>query len=177
MPLHFESFVPNKKEELNKKLLSDILTKYVESPDNVVASQDKRKILATSYLKDVNTKNDVGKVVTTLIVKEKNIEIVDSDIVLLSDNKVKLHFEIKLKESSESNEYYIVKDLVNQFQFDIETVNRYCINGELENKDHEAYLSAFPFKLNIYKNEKEMNKDLGFGEKIDVPALGKKVII
>lgn len=114
--------------------------------------------------------------VITLIVRKDNIELVDSDIVLLSDKKIKLHFEEKLEQSSEANEYYMVYDLESERHFDIETVNRYCIKEELEESDRDAYLSAFPFQLDLYENEEEMNKALGMGEEVDIPRIGKKVI-
>ena len=114
--------------------------------------------------------------VITLIVRPDNIELVDTDIVLLSDHKTKLHFEEKLEQSSEANEYYIVYDLDQEKHFDIETVNRYSEPDEIEGKDKEVYLSAFPFQLDLFENEDEMNKALGMGKEIDIPSIGKKVI-
>ena len=175
MPVHFNSFITDKKD-LKTKLFADIITKYTNEADNLFVSEDKNKIHMTSYFKDVHTKDIIGKVVITLIVRPKNIELVDTDIVLLTDHKTKLHFEKKLDQSSEANEYYIVYDLEQEKHFDIETVNRYFISEEIENKDKDAYLSAFPFQLNVFENEDEMNKVLGMGKEVDIPALGKKVI-
>lgn len=87
----------------------------------------------------------IGKVVITLIVRPDNIELVDTDVVLLSDHKTKLHFEEKLEESSEANEYYMVYDLEQEKHFDIEIVDRYTISEDIENKEKDVYLSAFPF--------------------------------
>lgn len=176
MPVHFNSFIADKEEQLKTKLFSDIITKYTEEADNVFVNDDKTKIHMTSYFKDVNTEENVGKVVITLVVRKDNIELVDSDIVLLSDKKTKLHFEEKLEQSSEANEYYVVYDLENERHFDIETVNRYCIKEELVDSDKDVYLSAFPFQLNLYKNEKEMNKALGMGKEVDIPGIGKRII-
>ena len=176
MPVHFNSFIADREEQLKTKLFSDIVTKYTEEADNVFVNDDKTKIHMTSYFKDINTKKNIGKVVITLIVRKDNIELVDSDIVLLSDKKIKLHFEEKLEQSSEANEYYMVFDLESERHFDIETVNRYCIKEELEDSDRDAYLSAFPFQLDLYENEEEMNKALGMGEEVDIPGMGKKVI-
>ena len=160
MPVHFNSFIADREEQLKTKLFSDIVTKYTEEADNVFVNDDKTKIHMTSYFKDINTKKNIGKVVITLIVRKDNIELVDSDIVLLSDKKIKLHFEEKLEQSSEANEYYMVYDLESERHFDIETVNRYCIKEKLEDSDRDAYLSAFPFQLDLYENEEEMNKSV-----------------
>jgi len=176
MPVHFNSFIADKEEQLKSKLFSDIVTKYTEEADNVFVNDDKTKIHMTSYFKDVNTKKNIGKVVITLIVRKDNIELIDSDIVLLSDKKIKLHFDEKLEQSSEANEYYMVYDLENERHFDIETVNRYCVKEELEDSDCDAYLSAFPFQLDLYENDEEMNKALGMGEEVDIHGIGKKVI-
>lgn len=176
MPVHFNSFIADKEEQLKTKLFSDIITKYTEEADNVFVNDEKTKIHMASYFKDIHTKKEIGKVVITLILRPDNIELVDTDIVLLSDHKTNLHFEEKLEESSEANEYYMVYDLDQEKHFDIETVNRYTIPEDIENKDIDAYLSAFPFQLDVFENEDEMNKTLGLGNEVDIPAIGKKAI-
>lgn len=176
MPVHFNFFIADKEEDLRKKLFSDIVTKYTEKADNVFVNDDKTKIHMTTFFKNIHTKKEIGKVVITLIVRPDNIELVDTDIVLLSNHKTKLHFEEKLEESSEANEYYMVYDLEQEKHFDIETVNRYTIPEDIENKDIDVYLSAFPFQLDVFENEDEMNRTLGLGKEVDIPAVGKKVI-
>ena len=37
-------------------------------------------------------------------------------------------------------------------------------------------MSAFPFQLDVFENEEEMNKILGLGEEVDIPSIGKKAI-
>lgn len=174
--MHFNSFIADKEEDLRKKLFADIITKYIEKADNVFISADKTKIHMTTFFKDINTKKEIGKVVITLIVRPENIELVDTDIVLLSNHKTKLYFEEKLKESSEANEYYMVYELEQERHFDIETVNRYTIPEDIENKNIDVYLSAFPFQLDVFENEDEMNRTLGFSKEVDIPAVGKKII-
>ncbi len=176
MPVHFNSFIADKEETLKEKLFSDIVTKYTEKADNVFVTDDKTKIHMTTYFKDVYSNKEIGKVVITLIVRTTNIELVDVDIVLLSDHKTKLCFETKLEESSEANEYYVVYELEQEKHFAIETVNRYTIAEDIENKNIDAYLSAFPFQLSVFETEEKMNKALGFGKKMDIPSIGQKVI-
>ena len=134
MPVHFNSFIADKEEDFRKKLFSDIVTKYTERADNVFVSDDKTKIHMTTFFKDIHAKKEIGKVVITLIVRADSIKLVDTDVILLSDHKTKLHFEEKLEESSEANEYYLVYDLDQEKHFDIETVNRYTISEDIENK-------------------------------------------
>ena len=176
MPIHFNSFIADKEENLKEKIFSDIVTKYTEEADNVFVSDDKIKIYMATFFKDIHSKKEMGKVVITLIVRPDNIELVDTDVVLLSDHKTKLHFEEKLEESSEANEYYIVYDLDQEKHFDIETVNRYIVSEEIENKEKDVYLSAFPFQLDVFENEDELNKALGLGKEVDIPVVGKKKI-
>ncbi len=176
MPVHFNSFIADKEEDLKEKLFSDIVTKYTKDANRIFVSKDKTKIHMTSFFKDIHTHEKIGKVVSTLIVRPDTIELVDIDIVLLSEHKTKLHFEEKLEESSEANEYYVVYDLEQEKHFDIETVNRYTISEDIENKDLNVFLSAFPFQLEVFENEDEMNKILGFGKEVEISSFGKKVI-
>ena len=55
MPVHFNSFIANKNEQLKTKIFSDMIKKYTEKADNVFISDDKSKIHMTSYLKDIHT--------------------------------------------------------------------------------------------------------------------------
>ena len=106
------------------------------------------------------------------------MQIVDTDITLLTNNKVKLHFEKKLEASSEANEYYEVFSPEDERHFDIETVNRHYVKEDkVEGTDQEVYLSCFPFQLEIFNNEEELNKRFGFDDKeVDIPGLGKTKI-
>mgnify|MGYP004563956985 CR=1 FL=1 len=56
MPVHFNSFIADKEEDLRKKLFSDIVTKYTEKADNVFVSDDKTKIHMTTFFKDIHAK-------------------------------------------------------------------------------------------------------------------------
>ena len=178
MPVHFNSFIPDKEEELKTQLLVNMVKKYTENADDIIVSNDKKNIHMTSYFKDTKTGENIGKVVITLILNEieKQLQIVDIDITLLTNNKVKLHFERKLKESSEANEYYEVYLPEDERHFDIEIVNRYSLNlDEIEGTDQEVYVSFFPFQLEIFDNEEELNKRFGFDDKeVDIPGIGKK---
>ena len=172
MPVHFESFISDKNEELKNKLLADILEKYTEQIDSIVASEDKTKLHSNTYFKDTRTKRNIGKVVLSFLIESNQMQIVDIDIVLLTKNKTALHFENKLEQSSLSNKYYLVCDTNQERHFDIETVNRQAIVGDIENTVQETYLSAFPFQVNIYENEKELNQAFGMKKKVNIPGMG-----
>lgn len=176
MPVHFNSFIADKEEKLKNKLFSDIATKYSQDPEDVFVSEDKKMLHMTSYFKDVNTKKNIGKVVLTLKINTENIEILDIDITLLSNHSTKVHFEEKMEESSDANEYYLVADVNENKHFDIETVNRYTIPEDIIDKEKEVYLSAFPFQLNVFETEDELNEFFGMGKEFDIPAVGKKVL-
>ncbi len=168
MPVHFNSFIDNSKEEMNTNLFSSIITEYTQNADNIFVSDDKKSINMESYIKESNTNEIIGKVVITLKVRENSLELVDTDITLKNDNQTNLTFQKKLDKSSEANEYY---DVISEddSHFQIETVNRYCLQKEnIENTNQVVYLSAFPFELNLYDDENEMNKELGFGKAIKV---------
>lgn len=177
MPVHFNSFIPDEEKKLQDDLFANIVVKYTQNANDIFITEDKRKIHMTSFFKDKNLGENIGKVVITLIVREKELEVVDVDITILNSNKIKLYFENKLRESSEANEYYEVYELDEKRHFQIETVNRYSLlKEEIEGTEQEVYLSCFPFQLEIFENENEMNEKLGFGKEIDIPVIGKKVI-
>ena len=86
-----------------------------------------------------------------------------------------LHFEEKLQQSSEANEYYEVVTH-DGLHFQIETVNRYSLKQEeIFGTDQNAYLSAFPFQMDLYNSEYELNKALGFKKTIEVANTGMKI--
>lgn len=177
MPVHFNSFVADK-EDLKTKLFANIVSKYTKDADDIIVSDDKKNIHMTSYFKDIKTGENIGKVVITLILNEmeKQLQIVDTDITILTKNKVKLHFERKLKESSEANEYYEVYPIEDERHFEIETVNRYYIKElEIEGTDQDVYLSCFPFQLDIFDSQEELDKRFGFsGQEIEIPGVEKQ---
>lgn len=177
MPVHFNSFIADKEEDLKTKLFSSIVTKYTQDTEDICASNDKKKIHMTNYIREENTKEILGKVVITLVVnyEEHQLQIVDVDITLKNDNITTLEFEKKLKPSSEANEYY---DVIAEegAHFQIETVSRYSLEKEdIVNTKQRVSLSAFPFQLDIYENEDELNKALGFEKPIEVGNTGMMV--
>lgn len=168
MPIHFNSFIPNNDKTLIENLFSNMMMKYIQNPENILASTDKRFLMFTSYIRETNSNEVIGKAVITEKFEPNTLEIIDVDITIKNDNATILHFEEKLEQSSEANEYYnVVSEEGSHFQ--IETVNRHLLDSEnLENTEQKVYLSAFPFKLDIYDTEDEMNKALGFSEPIKI---------
>ena len=59
MPVHFNSFIADREEQLKTKLFSDIVTNYTEEADNVFVNDDKTKIHMTSYFKDIDVRIDL----------------------------------------------------------------------------------------------------------------------
>ena len=146
MPIHFNSFIPNNDKTLIENLFSNMMMKYIQNPENISASTDKRFLMFTSYIRETNSNEVIGKAVITEKFEPNTLEIIDVDITIKNDNATILHFEEKLEQSSEANEYYnVVSEEGSHFQ--IETVNRHLLDSEnLENTEQKVYLSAFPFK-------------------------------
>lgn len=177
MPVHFNSFIADKEEELKNKLFSSIVTKYTQDAEDVYASDDKKKIHMSNFIREVTTNEIMGKVVITLIVNDEvhELQIVDVDITLKNDNISTLQFENKLDPSSEANEYW---DVISEdgAHFQIETVNRYSLNKDtIVNTNQKVSLSVFPFQLDLYENEDELNKALGFEKPVQVADTGMMV--
>ena len=176
MPVHFDSIMKN--EEKENSVFLGIVKKDLDNPSDVFINGTKEIIIIT---KDIFNKDDmeiIGKeVITTKLSKdEDSYEILDVDLELLNENKITLEFDSKLKESSDSNEYYNVHTVDNNIHFQIETVNRYQIEDkDIVNKIKDVYISAFPFVLSIFSTMEEVNKALGFLKPIKVKELNLDV--
>ena len=68
----------------------------------------------------------------------------DLDITLNNDSQVELLFATKLPQSSDSNEYYEAATVETEQHLIVETVNRYVIESEIEEK---RFRFAFPHSL------------------------------
>lgn len=172
MPVHLNSIVKNKEKENN--IFLGIIKKDFNNSTNVFISEDKEIIIASKDILDKNNMEIIGKeVITTKLSKDgASYEILDVDLELLNENKITLEFDSKLKESSDSNEYYNVHTVDNNVHFQIETVNRYKIEDrDIVNKRKDVYISAFPFVLSIFSTMEEVNKALGFIKPIKVKEL------
>ena len=99
-------------------------------------------------------------------------EILDLDIVLENDTPVELSFSTKLKESSDSNEYYEAVTVETEQRLIVETVNRYVIESEIEEKNVSIYASAFPYELTVFDDERAFNKFCGFENAVEVADTG-----
>lgn len=171
MPVHFNSII---KKESENKVLSSILENNLDNPDDVFVPSSKDRFLIINNIVDEKTNNTVGRITITFITRNNAHELVDIDITLNSTEKIKLNFEEKYDKSSESNEYYQVSS-EDDVHFDIETVGRFRIDGDLEGTTKEVSLSAFPFKANIYDSIDDANEDLGF-KPVNVPGIENPVM-
>ena len=170
MPLHLEALTEKKHPEL----LSWILQKELQSINDAFAQSNKRYFLGTTPLVDKKKKQEIGKYVFTFFsnIEQQRNEILDLDIVLTNDTPTVVAFEKKLPESSDSNEYYEVVTQESEQHLIVETVNRYVEEREIEGETLSVYISAFPFELTVFKNEKDFNKFCGFEKAINVADTG-----
>lgn len=170
MPLHLEALTEKKHPEL----LSWILQTELQSINDAFAQSNKRYFLGTTPLVDKKKRQEIGKYVFTFFsnIEQQRNEILDLDIVLTNDTPVEIIFAKKLPESSDSNEYYeaITKD--SEQHLIVETVNRYVEEREIEGETLSVYISAFPYELTVFKNEKDFNKFCGFEKAINVANTG-----
>ncbi len=165
MPLHLDCFNVKKHEDVLAWLVQDRLNNF----EDVFADATKTYLHFSVSLVDTITRTVVGAVVITVKrdEKEKVLQILDSDIVFRNPSSVTVNFLKRLAPSSEANEYY---DADTQFggRFQLETVNRYLIDGALEGKEQVVNLSAFPFELSVYDTMGALNASLGFAKPVKV---------
>lgn len=170
MPLHLQSITNIDIREI----LGSIMEEFKKSEYSCLRRYGKYMLSAKDVF-DLKTKNKVGEYVYTLEVEDDGLVVLDLDFTLCSKETTKLLFEEKLSGSSEANEYYNV--IGDDAHFQIETVNRYLIEDEdLEEKEYEVSLSAFPFKFKLFDSIDEVNEIFGLGKEIEIPKLGKQKI-
>lgn len=161
MPLHLQAIIDDDKES---RRFAAILTICSEDPNSVFVSKD--KYIHTQYnLTDELSGSLFGRLIFTMKICEKHIEVIDVDIVLNNDNQVLLEFSKLLNGSSDSNEYYeaVTKEGVHLL---LETVNRHAADGDLESAEHDVSVSAFPFQATVYDDMHAFNQWAGFGSGI-----------
>lgn len=165
MPLHLES-ITNKE---SSGIFAWILQNQLKECEDAYATKNKMCVHISKNIYDLNSREKIGELVfTTKINQEKKTnEILDVDITFRNPSNAQIKFIEKLKQSSDANEYYNAETEEGD-HFQIETVNRYLIEEDLEGKTYNVNLSAFPFKLSLYDDIKALNTELGFGEGIKV---------
>lgn len=153
MPLHLGSFVERRKD---KKVFSEVLALCAKA-HNPISSDGEH--FHTDYPLIDKKKKKIGKIVFTFNVVDGHLNLIDADITIIPSKSTKLIFEHKLPKSSEANEYYDV--VCDDLHFQVETVNRYSIKGDIEGTTQAAWLSAFPFRINVYDNIESFNEETG----------------
>ena len=166
MPLHFEALT----EKMHSTLLSWILQEELERVNDAFAQSNKQYFLGSAPLVDKKTGREIGKYVFTFFnnTEQERNELLDLDIVLNNDTPTELVFSKKLSQSSSSNEYYEAIVAESEQHFIVETVNRYAEEREIEGETLPVYISAFPYALTVFKNERAFNTFCGFKKPVKV---------
>ena len=170
MPLHLEALT----EQNSSEILAWILQEELQSVNDAFAQSNKRYFLGTTPLIDKRTGKQIGKYVFTFYsnVEMQRNEILDLDIVLDNDTPVELSFNTKLKQSSDSNEYYEAVTIDAEQHLIVETVNRYVIESEITGKNISIFASAFPYELTVFDDKQAFNKFCGFENAVEVANTG-----
>ncbi|MGN1083187.1 MAG: hypothetical protein ACI4SJ_06545 [Candidatus Avispirillum sp.] len=170
MPLHLEALTNQNSSET----LAWILQEELQNINDAFAQSNKRYFLGSTPLIDKKTGKQIGKYVFTFFsnIEMQRNEILDLDIVLDNDTPVELSFSTRLKESSDSNEYYEAVTTDTEQHLVVETVNRFVIESEIEKKNISTYASAFPYELTVFDDEQAFNKFCGFEKAVEVANTG-----
>ena len=161
MPIHIQSLTAKGNDS---GLLAALLQGALDHSDAAVISEDQNYIQMAQFLVDELSGQRIGKLVYTMFrsAEEKSLNVLDLDITLDSSFATQLCFLKKLQGLSDANEYYDVEATDEGQRLQVETVNRYLIQREIENTVQTVRTSAFPFRLDVYKDLDELNRKLGF---------------
>lgn len=173
MPIHLFSLT---KKSDDSSILAEMLTGALDHADAAVVSEDRNYIQMAQFMTDLHTCQRIGKLIYTMFrnEKEKSLNVLDLDITLDSVDTTELEFLEKLPGSSDANEYYDVAVAGEGQHLQIETVNRYFIKRDIMNTSQPVRVSAFPFRLTVYDDLIDLNRQLGYTE-LKVKALRKNL--
>ena len=145
MPLRLGALTEQNASDTFVSILGDKL----QHINDAFAQSNKRYFLGSTPLTDEKTGKQIGKYVFTFFsnIEMQRNEILDIDIVLDNDSPVELSFSTRLKKSSDSNEYYEAVTVDTEQHLVVETVNRYVIESEIEEKNVYIELSMRDFAL------------------------------
>ena len=173
MPIHLSSLT---KKSDDSSILAEMLMGALDHADAAVVSEDRNYIQMAQFMTDLHTGQRIGKLIYTMFrnEKEKSLNVLDLDITLDSVGTTELEFLEILPGSSDANEYYDVASVNEGQHLQIETVNRNFIKQEIRNTTQAVRVSAFPFRLTVYEDLNDLNRQLGYTE-LKVKALGKNL--
>ena len=164
MPIHFQSITNDNQDS---HIFANIVGPVFDKANSVAISSDKQHFIARSEMIDNTTGNVIGQYVFTVFnnAEKEFHELLDVDITLEATVPTELHFLKKLSGSSDSNEYYEAETAYINQHLELETVNRYTVDGDITDTTRFVYISVFPFEATVYKNIKAFNKKIGFKKK------------
>ena len=172
MPLHLNSITnDNQKAEP----LAWILQKGMDECDSVFVSEDNKYFHIRGNIIDRLSGEPIGKIVYTILHGDEVLEIKDLDIVWNNSVPTMLQFNKLRDGSSDANEYYEAETVDEGQHLELETVNRHVVSEDIVNTKREAFISAFPFELNVFANIQAFNEWAGFKREITVGNTGFKV--
>ena len=172
MPLHLNSITNDSR---NSGLLAWILQEGMNACDSIFITEDQKYFHIRCNIMDRLSGDVIGKMVYTLLHGDKAIEVLDLDIVFNNNVSSVISF-IELRDgSSDSNEYYEAEVVEGGQHFELETVNRHVVVGELVDTEREVFISAFPFALSVYADMDAFNKWAGFKKDVTVGDTDLKV--
>ncbi len=165
MPLHFDSITNDSQDT---RLIAWIFTTQINRAERVEASADAKFLHLYKSFQDEKTGEVLGRYVFTVVVNDKALNILDADIVFDNPQNVDVFFWDMRNGSSDSNEYYEAVLSDEGFHFQLETVGRHIIEGNITGTVQKVSLCAFPFQLTIYETMEELNSAFGLREPIKV---------
>jgi len=172
MPLHLNSIT---NDATKNQLVGWIFSNVISETHSMYATEDKKYMYSRYNIINDYTGETIGYIIYTMANREKELEILDVDIVWKNNTATTLQFNEIREGSSEANEYYEAEVADGGGHLEIETVNRHMISGDLVNTRREVFVSAFPFQLNVFEDMDSFNEKMGFKNPIKVGNTDIKV--
>lgn len=172
MPLHLNSITNDTRKA---EPIAWLLQKGMDDCDSVFATKDQKYFHIRRKIMDRLSGDAIGRIVYTIMHGERVLEIKDLDIVWNNDTPTRLQFNTLRDKSSDANEYYEAETVEAGQHLELETVDRHVVSADILNTEREAFISAFPFELNVYADIHAFNEWAGFDRVIAVADTDLKV--
>lgn len=150
-----------------------MLQEEMDACNAVFVDHTGKYIHTTADIIDQLSGDKIGKIVYTILIREDALEMLDVDLTWNNDIPTSIHLLGMREGSSDSIEYYDAETCETEQHFQLETVGRHTISAEkISGETLDAYISAFPFGLEVFSDITAFNRRMGIDHEIHVADTG-----
>lgn len=164
MPISANAFT--KSEQEAEYILLDLMDYVIKKMlDGTYYAIDGKHVQMAASCKNIITKEDIVRVIFTIIQKGNERSIVDTNIISKKEHFKKLYFANKIRQEKEGYAFYDVKDEDGRL-YQVQTVNDYVLDESIVKKTLEVAVTLLPFQIEVYDSIEQYNEVKGISNQI-----------